>query len=548
MNVSPKTHFHTPAEREAIAAAAFPQADSVKNIEKKYPPRPVGINVFRVPPSPTGSVHIGTIYAALINERAAHITQPKGIFFLRIEDTDKNREVDNGVAAIVQSLKNFGIHYDEGPTENSDDHGTYGPYLQSKRLDIYHAYAAELIRQGRAYISIADEAALTAIRTSQEASKLRPGYYGEWAVDRKISAADILAALAAKKPYTLRLFSTGNHEQSKPFTDLIKGAIHYTQNDQDVVLLKSDGYPTYHFAHVIDDHLMGTTHVTRGDEWLSSLPIHLELFAAFGWQAPAYGHFAPILKTDQGNRRKLSKRKDPEAAVSYFIERGYPVRAVLEYLLNIANSAFEPWRQANPQAPFETFPFTLEKMSKSGALFDMRKLDDTSKNIIGAYATDEVAGLAMAWAETYDKPLANILQADPVYTSAVFGIERGGVSTRKDLACFSDIRAEMGYMFDELFTGEVPASLPAGAAEWCGIYADRCEKSWGWATKDEWFAAFKEYAAEYYKGPVKDAAMSLRLALTGKTKAPDMFAMMMVLGQKRVIGRLRAAAQKWPRA
>ena len=361
-----------------LADLIFPDAKEISYYEEKYPERnlPEGAIVTRFAPSPTGFVHLGSLYQVVIAKKMAK--QTNGVFFLRVEDTDQKREVENGVTGIIESLRDFGLTPDEGMTSETEEIGNYGPYKQSLRKEIYQAYAKHLLEQGKAYPCFATPEELDEMRAKQEAAKVRPGYYGVWAKYRNLSVEEAAEKIKNGDPYIVRLKSPGREDRKIKHKDVIKGNVDFPENDQDIVIIKADGLPTYHFAHAIDDHLMHTTHVIRGDEWLSSVPLHLQLFQMLEFKAPKYAHIAPIMKEDEGGKRKLSKRKDPEAAVSYYTEIGVPKEAVIEYLLNIANSSFELWRKQNPMASIDEFELQLNKMSVSGALFDIVKILDIS--------------------------------------------------------------------------------------------------------------------------------------------------------------------------
>ncbi len=433
-----------------LANLIFPNAKEISYYEEKYPRRNLseGAMVLRVAPSPTGNVHIGTIYQALIGKKVAN--QSGGVFYLRIEDTDQKREVEGGINQIIESLRNFDIEPDEGMISETESKGIYGPYRQSLRKDIYQAYAKHLLEQGKAYPCFCSLQELDEIRKKQEAAKVRTGYYGVWAKCRNLSVEEMAEKIKAGEPYIIRFKSPGREDKKIKHKDVIKGNVEFPENDQDVIIIKADGLPTYHFAHAIDDHLMGTTHVTRGDEWLSSVPLHLQLFQELGFKAPKYAHTPTLLKNDNGNKRKISKRKDPEAAASYYAEVGIPSLAVKEYLMNIANSSFENWRRQNPEKSFEEFDFHLNKMSVSGALFDMIKLLDVSKTVISRFDAEKVYNLSLEWAKRYDKELAQMLE-NKEYSLKVFGIERGNKKPRKDIAKWSDVKENIEYMYDEKF-------------------------------------------------------------------------------------------------
>ena len=433
-----------------LADLIFPDAKEISYYEEKYKKRdlPEGAIVTRFAPSPTGFVHIGGLYQALVARTVAKKTG--GVFFLRVEDTDQKREVENGVTGIVNSLKDFDLSPDEGMISEEDEIGEYGPYKQSLRKEIYQAYAKYMIEQGKAYPCFCTPEELEKIREKQEAAKVRTGYYGVWAHCRNISVDEAIEKIKAGEKYIVRFKSQGREDKKIKHHDVIKGNVDFPENDQDIIIIKSDGLPTYHFAHLVDDHLMGTTHVIRSDEWLSSVPLHLQLFYEAGFKAPKYAHISPIMKNDNGNKRKLSKRKDPEAAVSYYAEIGVPSDSVKEYLLNIANSSFENWRKQNPEKQIEEFDFSLNKMSVSGALFDMVKLLDVSKSVISKYSAEKIYEEASKWSEKYDEELQKMLE-DKEYALKIFGIERGGKKPRKDIAKWSDVKENIEYMYDECF-------------------------------------------------------------------------------------------------
>ncbi len=532
---------------QKIAEILYPNVTkTISEWEAKYPKRnlPPDAFVTRFAPSPTGFIHIGGIYIAVAAESLAH--QSGGVYMLRIEDTDKNREKDNGVNDIVDSLASFGLVHDEGVFNDSEEKGAYGPYMQSNRLDIYHSFAKHLISIGRAYPSFATSEELDAIRKEQESSKIKPGYYGVWAKDRELTLEQIEENISKKIPYVIRLKSLGI-ESPRQFHDEVKGNISVPLNDQDSILLKADGYPTYHFAHVVDDFLMRTTHVIRGDEWLSSLPLHIELFEAFGFPLPKYAHLSPIMKVD-GTKRKLSKRKDPEAAVSFYVEQGYPSLAVIEYVLNLLNSAFEDWRKENPNSSHTEFPVRLDKMSVSGALMDIVKLNDISKNIIGKMSKEELYEKTLLWANVYDKDFAKLLIDEKEYSLNVLGIERGGENPRKDFAMYSEIKEGISYMYDDMYDKEKAKEILSSvltSEKVSEILTAFSAHTISATHKDEWFTEMKSVAEtlgyapdgktfklspDKFKGSIADIAMVLRVALTERTKTPDLFATMEVLG------------------
>ena len=540
-----------------LANLIFPDAKDITYYEEKYPKRDLkeGAIVTRFAPSPTGFVHIGGLYQSLIARKLAN--QTEGVFLLRIEDTDQKREVENGITDIVSSLDNFGIEPDEGMISETEGKGNYGPYRQSMRKEIYQSYAKYLIEQGKAYPCFCTPEDLEEMRTKQENAKIRPGYYGVWAKCRNITVEDAINKIKNGEKYIIRFKSPGREDRKIKHHDVIKGNVDFPENDQDIVIIKADGLPTYHFAHAVDDHLMRTTHVIRGDEWLSSVPLHLQLFHELGFKPPKYAHIAPIMKNDNGNKRKLSKRKDPEAAVSYYDEMGIPKEAVNEYLLNIANSNFENWRRANKDKSIDEFELQLNKMSVSGALFDMVKLLDVGKTVISKFTAEEVYERTLKWAKNYDKELEDMLQ-DKEYALKVFGIERGNKKPRKDIAKWSDVKENIEYMYDEKFFAkkqEYPYQVINDKEDINKIldlyienYYDENDD------KQQWFDKIKELAGELgyakevkeykanpdaYKAHVGDVSTVLRVALTGRTNTPDMYEIMQVLGKESIEKRFR---------
>ncbi len=542
-----------------LANAIFPDAKDIAYYEEKYPERNLkeGAIVTRFAPSPTGFVHIGGLYQSLIARKLAN--QTEGVFLLRIEDTDQKREVENGITDIVQSLDRFGIEPDEGMISETEGKGNYGPYRQSMRKEIYQSYAKYLIEQGKAYPCFCTPEELEEMRTKQETAKIRPGYYGVWAKCRNITVEEAIEKINNGENYIVRFKSLGREDRKIKHHDVIKGNVDFPENDQDIVIIKADGLPTYHFAHAVDDHLMRTTHVIRGDEWLSSVPLHLQLFHELGFKPPKYAHIAPIMKNDNGNKRKLSKRKDPEAAVSYYDEMGIPKEAVNEYLLNIANSNFENWRRANKDKSIDEFELQLNKMSVSGALFDMVKLLDVGKTVISKFTAEEVYENAYNWAKTYDKELEEMLQ-DKEYALKVFGIERGNKKPRKDIAKWSDVKENIEYMYDEKFFAkeqEYPYQVINEKEDVDKILDLYMEKYYDKNDdKQQWFDKIKELAGELgyakevkefkanpnaYKAHVGDLSTVLRVALTGRTNTPDMYEIMQVLGKESIEKRFEVA-------
>ncbi len=545
-----------------LANLIFPDVKEISYYEEKYPERdlPEGAIVTRFAPSPTGFVHIGGLYQALVARTVAE--QTGGVFFLRVEDTDQKREVENGVTGIVNSLKDFDMAPDEGMISDTEEIGNYGPYKQSLRKEIYQAYAKYMLEQGKAYPCFCTPEDLDEIRSKQESAKLRTGYYGVWAKCRNLSVEEMAEKIKAGEPYIIRFKSPGREDRKIKHKDVIKGNVDFPENDQDIVIIKADGLPTYHFAHAVDDHLMHTTHVIRSDEWLSSVPLHLQLFHELGFKAPKYAHISPIMKNDNGGKRKLSKRKDPEAAVSYYKEQGVPTDAVKEYLLNIANSTFENWRRANPDKKMEEFDFQLNKMSVSGALFDMVKLLDIGKTVISKMTAEDVYENALEWAKEYNSELETLLQ-DKEYALKVFGIERGNKKPRKDIAKWSDVKENIDYMYDSEFYNnaqEYPYQPAISDKEDISKILDLYIEKYYDENDDKqtWFDKIKEVAGEMgyakevkefkanpgmYKAHVGDVSTVLRVALTSRTNTPDMYEIMQILGKDRIAKRFEVAKE-----
>ena len=540
---------------QALAALLFPDvAETPESLEEKYPPRqlPEGAVVTRMAPSPTGFVHLGNLVQGLTAERMAH--QSGGVLFLRVEDTDAKREVPGAVEVLINTLKHYGIHFDEGATMDGDN-GAYGPYRQRQRADIYHVYAKKLVSEGMAYPCFCTEEQLAAMREQQEANKETTGYYGKYAMWRDRSLEDIQAQLDAGMPWVLRFRSTGSIENQFKFDDLVKGKLTITENDIDHVLLKSDGIPTYHFAHAVDDHLMRTTHVVRGDEWLPTLPFHIQLFKALGFKLPKYVHIGPLMKMDGTSKRKLSKRKDPELALTYYKAEGFPVEAVYEYIMTLLNSNFEDWRRANPDAPADTFKFSPKKLNPAGSLFDYAKLTDVSKNVISRMDAEKVYTLLNEWAQEFDPDFGAKLTADPEYAKKILAIGRGGKKPRKDLAVWKDAKPYMGFFYDEyLQQPEFDARFDKtvivdvlnrflnsyNPADDSGTWFDKVK---GITTDIGFTTDMKAYKAnpDAFPGTVTDVSTMIRLAVTGQVNSPDLYTVMQILGQERTLQRIRNA-------
>jgi glutamyl-tRNA synthetase len=547
-------------ERRLILEKIFPdKLPTLEDLEMKYPARDLaqGAKVTRIAPSPTGFMHIGSLYTAMVSERFAH--QTEGVFYLRIEDTDRKREVEGAAELIPKSLKRYGINFDEGLDGSGKELGGYGPYKQSERGDIYRSTVKNLVEKGLAYPCFCTAEELDEMRALQEQQGIRPGYYRQWAKWRDKSSQDVLQAMSEGRPYVIRFKSGGDFNNKIKVHDEILGDRELSENDQDIVIMKSDGLPTYHLAHVVDDHLMKTTDVLRGDEWLSSLPLHLQLFGALEWKPPRYGHIAPIQKMEGNSKRKLSKRKDPEANVNYYGEQGYPETAIVEYLLNLANSNFEDWRKASPNSDAKEFKLTIDKLKKSnGAIFDFNKLRDISREVIARYSAVEAYSNALAWAKNYDPEFGAVLETVPEYSVKVFSVERGGEKkVRKDITKWSEAKQEIGFFFDQFFSvskDAVREKLPGFDDDSINKMVELFMGNYNSTdSRDAWFDKIKllarengyaDNAKEYkanpgkYKGNVADVAKIFRVLLTGKEQSPDLFSIMQVMGKERVAKRL----------
>lgn len=541
---------------QQLADWLFPDVETtIDALEARYPARTLadGAMITRLGPSPTGFIHIGNLYGAMIDERLAH--QSGGSFLLRIEDTDDKRKVEGAEALIIRAMEYFGIHFDEGVTLDGDK-GDYGPYHQSERVAIYHAVAKTLVAQGKAYPSFATEEDLAKIREEQEALKVNTGYYGKWATDRNLSAEDIRAKLDAGEPWTLRLRAMGNPAETLSIPDGIRGHVTIHPNDQDFVLLKTNGVPTYHFAHVVDDHFMRATHVVRGEEWLATLPFHIELFETLGWEHPVYCHTAHLMKIDEnGTRRKLSKRKDPEMALSFYEEKGYFPEAVREYIMILLNSDYEEWRLANPETPLEDFPVHLDKMATSGALFDMVKLEDVCKETLVHLSEETIADFVLAWAEKYHQDIYEVIAPQRDDFVKLLAIGRDGKKPRKDLVNAEQIVGFTKYFFDAWFVQEdaLPDNIPDDEAvailnDYLATY-DHNDDNETWFGKIRAITEARGYAVrpkdykknpDAYKGHVGDVSTVMRLAITGRRNSPDVWAIQQVLGEEKTVARVKA--------
>lgn len=548
---------------EKLAELMFPNITKTpEDYEKIYPERGLseGARVSRFAPSPTGFLHLGGLFASMVARLTTRATDD-GVFILRIEDTDKKREIEDGVSAIIQGLTDFGMEPDEGVIGFNAERGDYGPYQQSHRKEVYQTIAKSLVIKGLAYPCFCSEDELTAIRAEQEtAGTAIQGYFGEWAKCRDLSFEEQQANIEAGKPFTVRLRSPGKPENRIKFEDLIKGKIEMPENIQDIVLLKTDGIPTYHFAHAVDDHFMRTTHVVRGDEWISSVPTHIQLFKACEYKVPKFAHISPIMKEDNGGKRKLSKRKDPEASVSFYTESGYPKESVIEYLLTIANSNFEDWRKTNKDAPQSVFPFNLKKMSASGALFDLNKLNDVSKNVISLMTADEVYEKALVWAKAFDEELYNLLSADEAFAKGILSIDRGTAKPRKDIAKWDEIKDYISYFYNEIYTPDYTLPENVSKEDAAAVLEAYLNVFDAEDDKDTWFNKIKELCEplgftpnvkeykknpEAFKGHVGDVSTVIRVAITSRRNTPDLHSIIALLGNDEIKARLTNALNEY---
>lgn len=544
---------------EELAELLFPDVKlTIEDLEARYPLRslPEGAQVTRFAPSPTGFLHTGSLFTSMISFKLAR--QSGGVYCFRLEDTDTKRTIEGSGDLLVKQLAEFGIQADEGCFEGKDT-GAYGPYQQSKRKEIYRAVIKELVRRGRAYPDFCTPEDLDAIRKVQEANKVLPGYYGIYARDRNLSNEERAERIRSGENWVVRFRSEGNHDRKVKFTDAIRGEIELQDNDTDVVILKSDGLPTYHFAHVCDDHFMRTTIITRGEEWIPSTPIHLDMFRALGWKAPKYAHIPSIMKLDHGNKRKLSKRKDSEAAVSYFLDEGYAPEALLVYLMSIANSNYEEWTSVHHTYSLAEFPFSLKKMSLDGALFDLDKLNYFAKEIIAKMPLDEEYEAVLAWAKAHQEDFAKRIESDPSYFKAILNIEKDRKNPRKDYAKYSDIYPLIRFFYDDEWEKIVASPLPfkQDKALVNALLQDLADKMPFGVDEPTWFNAIKEIGAahgfaasnkdykehpENYAGSVSDCAEILRLALVGSLQSPNLHEVIEILGKERVLRRIAKIA------
>lgn len=552
-----------------LAELLFPNVtETPADLEARFPQRrlPEGAKVTRFAPSPTGFVHFGGLFPTTVGERLAH--QSGGVFYLRIEDTDAKREVPGAAEGLIKTLANYGIHFDEGAILGEDgkisDHGIYGPYKQSLRGPIYHVYAKELVSRGLAYPCFTTKEELEALASVDKKAEIKAK---DWHTDadkqkeeqqkqRQFTIEEVEAALKAGDPFVLRILSNGDPEKKIAFTDLVKGKLEIPENDEDFVLLKSDGIPTYHFAHAVDDHLMGTTHVIRGEEWLPSLAKHIQLFQYLGFKLPKYMHIAQIMRLDEnGNKKKLSKR-DMGANMDDYKRMGYAPECVCEYIMTLLNSNYEEWHMQNPTKAYTDFPFSIKKMSASGCLFDFNKLNDVSKNVISRMSADEVYEKVTAYAKEFDTEFAEELINNEELAKKAFAIGRGGKKPRKDLAVWADAKPYMGFFFDRFYQLEESAKAELARFESADIRAavegflstyDPADDMNTWFEKVKAVAQSLGFASDMkaykadpdaFKGSIADVSMFLRVAVTGKLNAPDLYTVMQIIGKDKVVQRM----------
>lgn len=543
-------------DNKKMAQLLFPNIDkSPLYYEELYPKRnlPEGAKVTRLGPSPTGFIHLGNLFGAITDERLAHLSQ--GVFFLRIEDTDQKREVEGAVDVVINTLRYFGVEFDEGALSDGEK-GDYGPYRQRQRAEVYQTFAKSLVERGLAYPCFCTEEELSAMREKQTELKENFGYYGKWAVHRNITFEEAQKNIQEGKSFVLRFRAPEPSEKTFTVKDAIRGELTMPENEQDVVLLKSDGIPTYHFAHVVDDHLMRTTHVVRGEEWLATLPIHVQLFDTMGWEKPIYCHTAQLMKIDNGVKRKLSKRKDPELSLDYYKSEGYLPGAVWEYLMTVLNSNYEQWRMENPDADVKQFNFTAEKMGISGSLFDIDKLNDVSKNYLATLDSQTVYDYITAWAKECDEEYYELLTRDKEFSLGMIAIGRGGEKPRKDISHWKQSKEFYSFFFEELFEREddypqnvSPEDRKLILQKYMESY-DHSDDQSTWFSKVRAIGEELGYAPqpklykknpESYKGHVGDVSGVIRVAITGRTNSPDIWCIQQVLGKERSMIRIQKA-------
>ena len=555
-----------------LAELLFPHiTETPEDIEARYPKRelPEGAKVTRFAPSPTGFVHFGGLFPSTVGERLAH--QSGGVFFLRIEDTDAKREVEGAAEGLIKTLAKYGINFDEGAILDEEgkiaDKGAYGPYKQSQRGPIYQTFAKQLVREGKAYPCFTTEEELDELQAVNKKEEIKNT---DWQAEAEKRRAEMLARrnftieeveehLKAGHPFVIRILALGDPEKKTKFTDLVKGNLEVPENDEDFVLLKSDGIPTYHFAHAVDDHLMGTTHVVRGEEWLPSLPKHIQLFAALGFKLPKYMHIAQIMKLDEnGNKKKLSKR-DMGANMDDYTRMGYAPECVCEYIMTLLNSNYEEWHMQNADKPYTDFPFNIKKMSVSGCLFDFGKLNDVSKNLISRMTAEEVTAKITEWALEFDPGFGAELVKDKAFAEKIFAIGRGGKKPRKDLATWADAKPYMGFFYDAFFKieDEYPENFDkndiiAALSKFTETYNEADDMN-TWFDKVKAIADELGYASDMkaykadpaaFKGNVADISMFIRVAVTGKMNAPDLYTVMQIIGRDKTLARISSMIEK----
>jgi glutamyl-tRNA synthetase len=559
---------------QQLADLLFPDVTkTIGDYETQYPLRPEGQKVSRFAPSPTGFLHIGWVYSAYVGEKFVHQSGQNGVFFVRIEDTDQKREMEGGVAQIINGLKQFGISIDEGRIgPDFTDVGAYGPYLQSERKEIYRTFVKHLVAEGKAYPCWMSEEEIESTRNMQQAAKKVPWIYGHYSKRREASFDAQRDMIDAGTPFVIRLKAPAQLGDKIVVKDLIKGEVSTQANFLDMVLLKStDGLPTYHMAHLVDDHLMRTTHVIRADEWFASMPLHVQLFEMFGFEPLQYAHISPLLKLDPetGNKRKLSKRHDPEANVQWFIEQGIPTDAIWEFLTNIIDPFFEDWQKNNPDKTYKDYVFHIERMNTAGALFDMTKLLFVSKEWLAKIDKETFTQKALAWAKEFggsvhvmdgeaivEKQLYELMQENPAYTFAALNIERMTDADPKRYRKFSDVREQLPAFYDnawEALRKDAPAVPEVCDNDRMAAFLGEYESVLNLAmSKDQWFAQFKELGAKHgfaasnadfkaggYVGKIGDLAMYFRIKLLCSSTTPDLYESMGVMGKERVMKRLR---------
>lgn len=541
--------------RQDLADLIFPGlTKTIEDYEEMYPERNLGENakVTRFAPSPTGFMHIGNFMPALIDYVLAR--QSNGIFYLRNEDTDTTREVEGAIEYICHILEHYHMEPNEYEYRDTNEtKGNYAPYIQSERKEIYQTFIKHLLLEGKAYPCFLTQEEMDVIREGQAKDKRRIGIYGRYAKYRDLPVEEAIERIKNGESYTIRLKSNGDFNRKFKFNDLANGEMEFPENDIDIPIMKSkDGLPTYHFAHLVDDHLMHTTHVVRGQEWISSIPVHYELFKTFGFKMPKYIHIPLLVKKDGESVRKLSKRLDPEARMSYYEEKGYPYLAVIEAIMTIANSNYEAWREGHPDAHFTEFEFSPKKMSSSGALFDLDKLDNISKNYISRLSKEEVYEGVLAWSKIYDEEFSKILEKYKDYSMAIYNIERKQKKPRKDYTYYSEIKDKTWYMYEEYFD-DSKVDFSAYDLEEVKNILTKYKEIYNEAdTQEEWFTRIKEmcdtlgYASdmkayknnpENYKGSVVDVTNILRIALTTLTTTPDLYSIMQILGKEKIFAR-----------